>query len=68
MSLEKVLNTAAIISPVVVMGLAVYCGLDEFLKNYQDIKAEEGKIISSVFFGFMAGSPLSYKLLQRLYM
>lgn len=68
MSLEKILNTAAIITPMVVIGLAVYWGLDEFLKNYQNIKIEEGKIISSVFFGFMAGSPLSYKLLQKFYM
>ena len=67
MPLEKILKTTLIISPMVVIGLAVYYSLDEFLKNYQEIKIEEGKIISSLFFGFIAGSPLSYKLLQKFY-
>ena len=67
MPLEKILKTALIISPMVVIGLAVYYGLDDFLKDYKEIRIEEGKIISSLFFGFMAGSPLSYKLLQKFY-
>lgn len=67
MSLENIIKIMAITSPIIIFGAAIYFGFDDVIKQDISINYKEGRIISSIFFGFIGSSPLSYKLLQKFY-